>query len=208
MDVNVVSSAGTARGPLVGHFGGGSKNLGGRLDVRNVDMAPILNRAEWKTRVTGQADFTWTFSPAEIDFKFAGPHVEGFGYQAANVRAQGVYEVPRLADGRPGQAVLRFDASGAAYGATATTRATFRFSTPSRPLSYRLEGTFRNLDMRRLPDRALDAEARDPGRRQLYVRGAGARLDAARQRSTDSMVEGARFEPGTRARHRIAQSRS
>ena len=94
MDVNVVSSAGTARGPLVGHFGAGPKSLGGRLDVRNVDMAPILNRAEWKTRVTGQADFTWTFSPAEIDFKFAGPHVEGLGYQAANVRAQGVYEVP------------------------------------------------------------------------------------------------------------------
>ena len=116
-------------------------------------MAPILNKPEWKTRVTGQADFTWVFSPAEIDFKFAGPHVEGFGYQAANVRAQGVYEVPRLADARSGQAILRFDASGAAYGATATTRATFRFSTPSRPLSYRLEGTFRNLDMRRLPDR-------------------------------------------------------
>ena len=94
MDVNVVSSAGSARGPLVGHFGSGSKSLDGRLDVRNVDMAPILNRAEWKTRVTGQADFNWTFSPAEIDFKFAGPHVEGFGYQAANVRAQGVYEVP------------------------------------------------------------------------------------------------------------------
>ena len=98
MDVAVVSSAGTARGPLVGHFNGSSKNLGGRLDVREVDMAPILNRAEWKTRVTGQADFKWTFSPAEIDFKFAGPNVEGFGYRAANVRAQGLYQVPRLPD--------------------------------------------------------------------------------------------------------------
>ena len=195
MDVNFVSPAGTARGPLVGHFGAGPKSLGGRLDVRNVDMAPILNRAEWKTRVTGQADFTWIFSPAEIDFKFAGPHVEGLGYQAANVRAQGVYEVPRLADTRSGQAVLRFDASGASYGASATTRATFRFSTPSRPLSYRLDGTFRNLDMRRLPDRLSMPK--------LETQAAGNYSFEAQGRDwtgtgvlTDSIVEGARFESG------------
>ena len=204
MDVNVVSSAGTARGPLVGHFGTEPKSLGGRLDVRNVDMAPILNRAEWKTRVTGQADFTWTFSPAEIDFKFAGPYVEGLGYQAANVRAQGVYEVPRVTDarslrhgsGQAGQAVLRFDASGASYGATATTRATFRFSTPSRPLSYRLDGTFRNLDMRRLPDRLSmpKLETQAAGNYTFEAEGrdwiAGGKLD-------DSIVEGAHFAPGT-----------
>jgi autotransporter translocation and assembly factor TamB len=186
MDVDVVSSAGTARGPLVGHFGSGSKSLGGRLDVRDVDMAPILSKAEWKTRVTGRADFTWTFSPAEIDFKFAGPHVEGFGYQAANVRAQGVYD----------PAVLRFDANGAAYGATATTRATFRFRTPARPLSYRLAGTFRNLDMRRLPARLSMPK--------LNTRASGAyTFEAAGNNWTgsgtldDSIVEDARFEAGT-----------
>ena len=159
-------------------------------------MAPILNRAEWKTRVTGQADFTWTFSPAEIDFKFAGPHVEGLGYQAANVRAQGVYEVPRLADGRPGQAVLRFDASGASYGANATTRATFRFATPSRPLSYQLAGTFRNLDMRRLPDRLNmpKLETQAAGNYTFEVAG---RDWSATGKLDDSMVEGARFAPGT-----------
>lgn len=186
MDVDVVSSAGTARGPLVGHFGSGSKSLEGRLDVRNVDMAPILNRAEWKTRVTGQADFNWTFSPAEIDFKFAGPHVEGFGYQAANVRAQGVYEPARL----------RFDASGAAYGASATTRATFRFRTPSRPLSYILEGTFRNLDMRRLPDR-LKMPKLETQAAGNYSFEASGRDWTGRGKLSDSIVEGARFAPGT-----------
>ena len=189
MDVNVVSAAGTARGPLVGHFGSGPKSLEGHLAVNNVDMAPILNRAEWKTRVTGEADFTWKFSPAEIDFEFAGPHVEGLGYQAANVRAEGTY------DAGPGPAVLRFDAGGAAYGANATTRATFRFATPSRPLSYQLEGTFRNLDMRRLPDRLdmPDLETQAAGTYTFEVAGrdwvAGGTLD-------DSMVEGARFAPG------------
>ncbi len=195
MDVNVVSSAGTARGPLVGHFGSGVKNLGGRLDARNVDMAPILNRPEWKTRVTGQADFTWVFTPAEINFKFAGPHVEGFGYQAANVRAQGVYEVPRLADARSGQAILRFDASGAAYSATATTRATFRFSTPSRPLSYRLEGTFHSLDMRQLPDR-LSMPKLDTQAAGNYAFEAERGNWTGTGTLTESIVEGARFESG------------
>ena len=185
MDVDVVSSAGTARGPLVGHFGSGPKSLGGRLAIQNVDMAPILNREEWKTQVSGQADFNWRFSPAEIDFKFAGPQVTGFGYQAANVRAEGVYEPARL----------RFDASGLAYGATATTRATFQFANPSRPLSYRLDGTFRNLDMRRLPDRLsmpkLDTQA--AGNYSVDVRG---RDWSAAGTLADSVVEGARFEAG------------
>jgi hypothetical protein len=149
MDVDVVSSAGSARGPLVGHFGGGSKSLEGHLDVRDVNMAPILNREEWKTQVTGRARFDWQFSPAEVDFTFAGSRAEGFGYQAANVTAKGVYQ----------PALLRFDASGAAYGASATTRAEFRFATPRRPLTYSLDGTFRNLDMRRRLS-ARDAEAR------------------------------------------------
>ena len=186
MDVSVVSSAGSARGPLIGHFGTGSKSLEGRLEVRNVDMAPILNRAEWKTRVTGQADFNWTFNPAEIDFKFAGPHVEGFGYQAANVRAKGVYQPLEL----------RFDASGAAYGANATTRATFRFRTPSRPMSYRLDGTFQSLDMRQLPERLSmpELETTAAGKYSFEANGSdwtgGATLDS-------SIVEGARFEAGT-----------
>jgi autotransporter translocation and assembly factor TamB len=186
MDVDVVSSAGTARGPLVGHFGSGAKSLEGTLAVQNVDMAPILSRAEWKTRVTGQADFNWKFSPAEIDFEFAGPHVEGWGYQAANVRAEGVYQ----------PAVLRFNASGAAYGATATARATFRFATPSRPLTYRLEGAFRNLDMRRLPPRLSMPQLETQAAGHYTFEAQGRNWTAAGTLS-ESIVEGARFEPGT-----------
>ena len=186
MDVNVVSSAGTARGPLVGHFGTGVKSLEGTLTVQDVDMAPVLNRAEWKTRVTGQADFNWKFSPAEIDFQFAGPHVEGWGYQAAKVRADGVYQ----------PAGLRFNASGAAYGATATARATFRFATPSQPLSYRLEGAFRNLDMRRLPAR-LSMPKLETLAAGNYTFDAQGRNWTATGTLNESVVEGARFEAGT-----------
>jgi hypothetical protein len=112
--VNVVSTTGNAKGPLVGHFGDNPR-LEGTLDVRHVNMQPILHKKEWATDVTGQARFNWVFKPMRINFNFAGPEVEGLGYRAANVHAQGVYE-PSL---------LRFDASGAAYGATTTnTRAT------------------------------------------------------------------------------------
>jgi autotransporter translocation and assembly factor TamB len=182
MDVDVVSAAGTASGPLVGHFGSGAKSLEGRLNVRDVNMAPILNRTEWKTRVTGQADFKWAFSPAKINFTFAGPRVEGFGYEAANVRAQGVYD----------PALLRFDASGAAYGATATTRANFRFAEPRRPLSYTLDGTFGHLDMRRLPTRLSmpRLETQASGRYQFEANGPNWRGAAELDPST---VEGARF---------------
>jgi TamB, inner membrane protein subunit of TAM complex len=186
MDVIVVSSAGDARGPLVGHFGSGRKGLEGRLDVDNVDMAPILNRAVWKTNVTGQADFTWTFTPASINFKFEGPHVEGWGYQAANVRSQGVYEIGQL----------KFDATGAAYGATASTRAAFRFSTPGRPLTYSLAGSFQNLDMRRLPER-LSMPKLETQAAGLYQFEASAGEWRGAADLSDSTVEGASFKAGT-----------
>jgi hypothetical protein len=187
MDVAVVSAAGSAKGPLVGHFGRGAKSLEGRLEVRDVDMASVLNRKEWKTRVTGQADFDWTFSPAEIAFTFAGPRVEGLGYEAASVRAKGVYQ-PSL---------LRFDARGAAYGASATTRATFRFATPSRPLAYTLEGTFRDLDLRRLPERLPVPTLETQAAGQYRFESSG-RTWAGSAELQESIVEGARFESGTR----------
>ena len=187
MDVNVVSSAGSARGPLVGHFGDGSKSLEGRLDVRDVNMAPILNREVWKTRVTGQADFDWAFSPAEINFKFAGPHVEGLGYQAANVRAKGVYQ----------PALLRFDASGAGYGAAANTRATFRFATPAHVRCLTRSKVLSAISI------CVDcpSASRCPGsRHRLRATTSSSRAGgtgAGAPSLTTSTVEGARFEPGT-----------
>ena len=186
MNVDVASSAGSARGPLVGHFGSGSRRLEGRLDVRDVNIAPILNRDEWKTRVTGRAQFNWRFSPAQIDFTFAAPHVEEFGYQAANVAAKGVF--------RPG--LLRFDATGAGYGATATTSAVFRFATPSSPLTYSLDGTFRDLDLRRLPERLAMPKLESQTSGAYHFEATGRNWSGSGELE-ESIVEGARFESGT-----------
>ena len=153
--------------------------------MRDFNAAPVLNRPDWKTRVTGEAEFKWAFNPARIDFDFRGPRVEGFDYQAANVHAEGVYQ----------PALLTFDASGAAYGATATTRASFRFATPERPLSYSLAGTFANLDVRRLPERLSvpELETRAAGRYTFEAVGRNWRGEGTLREST---VEGARFDEG------------
>ncbi len=186
MQVDVVSSTGKASGPLVGHFGSGPKSLEGQLDVGDVNMAPILNRPEWKTRVTGRADFAWTFTPARIQFAFAGPLVEGFNYTAANVRAKGVFET-RL---------LTFEASGAAYGANATTKASFHLATPQKPLAYSLAGRFQSLDMRRLPQRLNmpDLATLAAGDYTFEATGRDWEASATLREST---VEGSRFEDGT-----------
>ena len=184
MNVSVKSSTGNARGPLVGHFGDNAR-LEGTLDVQHVNMQPILNKKEWATDVTGQARFNWVFKPIHVNFNFTGPEAEGLGYRAANVRAQGVFE-PSL---------LRFDASGPAYGTTATTRATFHLATAGRPLSYQLAGTFKNLDMRRLPAKlsmpVLDTQA--AGQYQFEANGANWRGSGTLD---DSIVEGAHFGRG------------
>jgi hypothetical protein len=185
MDVNVVSSTGNASGPLVGHFGNNS-GLEGTLDVQHVNMQPILNRKEWATDVTGRARFNWVFKPTRIKFDFVGPEVEGLGYRAASVHAQGIYE--------PG--LLRFDARGNTYGATASTNATFKFAAPGRPLTYQLAGDFRNLDMRRLPARLsmppLDTQAAG----QYKFEAAGPNWQASGTLD-DSIAEGAHFSAGT-----------
>ena len=98
---------------------------------------------------------------------------------------------------------LRFDASGAAYGANATTRAAFRFSTPSRPLSYRLDGTFRDLDMRRLPEKLAmpKLETQAAGNYSFEAQGRNWKGTGT---LSDSVVEGAQLRVGDGARHGIA----
>jgi autotransporter translocation and assembly factor TamB len=194
MEVNVVSSEGNAHGPLVGHFGANPSGLEGTLDVQHVDLQHIVNRPEWKTRVTGRAQFDWKFghptavgtgAPMKVNFKFAGPEVQGFGYRAENVQSQGIYTAPDL----------KFDASGAAYGASATTRASFHFPAAG-PMSYTLAGNFRNLDMRRLPPSLampkLDTVA--AGEYQFASNGHDWRGNGT---LAPSVAEGARFGSGT-----------
>ena len=99
----------------------------------DVDMAPILNRAEWKTRVTGQADFNWTFSPRTGRLPVCGAAC-GRLWLSGGRRAR---------EGRVPAGVA--DASMRAAPRTAPPPRRARRSDlppPARPLSYTLAGTF------------------------------------------------------------------
>jgi hypothetical protein len=194
MDVNVKSTEGNAHGPLVGHFGVPKPGLEGTLTVSNVDLQHLVNRPEWKTRITGQANFDWTFGhptavgagpPMKVTFKFQGPEVEGFGYRAENVRAQGVYNAPDL----------KFDATGSGYGAAASAKATFHFPA-SGPMTYTLAGNFQHLDMRRLPASLAMPKLETVAAGQYEFSSTGRDWRGSGTMS-ESTVEGARFGPGT-----------
>src|SRR4030095_868467 len=150
------------------------------------NMQPILNKKEWATNVTGRARFNWRFSPAQINFDFTGPDAAGLGYSASTVHARGIYE--------PAQ--LKFDASGLAYGATASTRATFNFATPRRPLAYDLAGRFGHLDLRRLPVKPAPPHLETVAAGEYQFDAAGANWRAS-GKLKDSVVEGAHFADGT-----------
>ena len=175
-----MSSAGTARGPLIGHFGTSRRaSAAGSTCAtstwRRFSIEPSGRRGSPGRRTSRD------FIPAEIDLNLR-PHVEGFGYQAANVRAQGVYD-PRAA----------FDASAAAYGAAATTRATFPFR--RRRGLCRIASKGRSaISICGVARASVDAEARDAGRRRIYVRGTGARLDRANAQRRG--CRGRHFAPG------------
>ena len=186
MDVNVRSSAGDASGPLVGHFGSGPKSLQGQLDVRDMNMAPILNRPEWKTRVTGRADFNWAFSPALNQFQLRGTTRRRIRLSGGGRAGQGRVPASAVAVRRKWCCVrCHCDHAGDVQ---------LRHGRPAACLW--LEGTFRNLDMRRLPDRLSmpKLETQAAGTYRFEARG---RDWTGRGQLDDSTVEGARFETGT-----------
>ena len=194
MEVNVASTEGNAHGPLIGHFGTKQPGLEGTLDVQNVDLEHLVNRPAWKSRITGQAIFDWKFGhptavgagqPMKVNFTFAGPEAQGFGYRAENVRAQGVYDAPNL----------KFDATGGGYGAAATTRATFHFPATG-PMTYTLAGNFRNVDMRRLPAGLSMPQLNTVAAGQYQFASTGRDWRGSGTLS-ESVVEDARFGAGT-----------
>jgi hypothetical protein len=194
MDVNVVSSEGNAYGPLIGHFGTPAPGLEGTLTVSKIDLQHLVNRPSGKRASRDRPPFDWTFGhptavgagqPMKVNFKFAGPEAEGFGYRAENVRAQGVYVAPDL----------KFDATGNGYGAAASARATFHFPA-SGPMTYALAGNFSHLDMRRLPPSLAmpKLETVAAGQYQFSSTGRDWRGSGTLSEST---VEGASFGAGT-----------
>ena len=155
--------------------------------MRDVNMAPILNRPEWKTRVTGRRRF-------QVGVQSGADQFQVRGAARRRIRLSGSERARARACYEPAQ--LKFDASGAAYGATRDHAGGVSFRDAGRPLSYALAGTFRDLDMRRLPER-LSMPELETRRRARYQFEASGRDWRGAAQLDESTVEGARFAAGT-----------
>jgi hypothetical protein len=95
LNMTLDSMAGRVMGPLIGDFEGPERSLRGSLELEGINLAPIL-QAVGNTRITGKTSFELRLpedahAQTSVSFKFAGPDVRAFGYEVANLKAEGIY---------------------------------------------------------------------------------------------------------------------
>ena len=199
LDLNISSEAGTVRGTLTADVKAPDFAARGRVDVKRLNLAPLVNNPAQRSDITGRADVNLRFASApasapfvdRIDgsFKFDGPSVTAAGYRADNVHATGTFE-----NGRIG-----LDARAAAYGGTGTARGFIRLPVKGRTVAFDLRGAADNVDLRRLPPQTgVPKLATDLAVAEYHVAGQGSSISgsAVLKRST---VEGATLSEGTTA---------
>jgi hypothetical protein len=118
MTVDVVTAAGSARGPLTLDATGPVRGLSGDLAIEEVNLEPFLHTPDAASRITGNARFDLRFpsatpgEPLDGTFTFRGPAAAAYGYEATDIQASG-----RITGRR-----LHLDTRATAYGGRATTR--------------------------------------------------------------------------------------
>jgi len=152
MDLDVRTEAGRLRGPLTTDLASPDFAFAGPLRVERLNLGPILKSPEQKSDITGdvQIDLTLPSAPqtaAASDrlggrFVFNGSRAIALGYDASDIKAAGSFK---------GSRITLASASARAYGARATTRGVIVLPQGRRPISFDLQGTAANVDLRRLP---------------------------------------------------------
>ena len=152
MDLDVRTEAGRLRGPLTTDLASPDFAFAGPLRVERLNLGPILKSPEQKSDITGdvQIDLTLPSAPqtaAAFDrlggrFVFNGSRAIALGYDASDIKAAGSFK---------GSRITLASASARAYGARATTRGVIVLPQGRRPISFDLQGTAANVDLRRLP---------------------------------------------------------
>ncbi|HSC29797.1 MAG TPA: translocation/assembly module TamB domain-containing protein, partial [Vicinamibacterales bacterium] len=197
LDLFVRSEAGKVRGQVTADLDRPELGFEGRLTLEQLDLAPILQDAEQRSDVTGDARFNLVLATVPEDagaldglsgtFRFTGPRVVAARYEARDVRVTG-----SLGGGR-----IVLDARANAYGGTATASGFIAPAAPGRPLALDLEGGAGGLDLRNLPPQVgAPRLATDLSIVRYRIHGTGGALTgtAAFNRS---MIEGATIADGT-----------
>ena len=203
LDLNVRSEAGNVQGQLTADVEGPAMGAEGNLQVERLNLARLLKDPAQRSDITGRArlDIQVAGTPQAAPilertrgtFSFTGPRVIAAGYQASNVDVSGRIQGPRIS----------LDGRAAAYGGTATAKGFVVAPSENRPLSFDLQGSANNLDMRNLPASAGAPQlATDLSIARYRVRGTGKTVEGEAQLNR-STVEGATLADGTVATFRL-----
>ncbi|HET7217557.1 MAG TPA: translocation/assembly module TamB domain-containing protein [Vicinamibacterales bacterium] len=209
MDLDVTSEAGLVRGQVTADFKPPDiRFAGGPVHVEHLNLGPIFKTPSQRSDITGDATFDVAILSIPSDapaldrldgtFKFRGPRVIAFGYDASQVSASGTIKGPKIA---------LADARVNAYGAAATTSGFIVLPQGKRAVAYDLQGTADGVDLRRLP-RALRIPrlATRLFLSAYHVRGTGTAASGTAAFRT-SEVEGATISDGTTGEFDFAPGR-
>ncbi len=198
MDLDMKSEAGLVRGQLMTDLRGPDFAFAGPLHVERLNLAPILKSAAQQSDITGDVriDLTLPANPSGAPvfhrlggtFTFTGPRALALGYAATDVRAKGSFKGPR---------VTLAGSVAHAYGASATARGLIVLPEGRRLVSYDLQGTAADVDLRRLPP-SMRAPKLDTvlSLSDYHVKGSGTTVTGSATLN-ESVVEGATIAPGT-----------
>ena len=152
MDLDLTTEAGLVRGQLMTDLRSPDFAFAGPLHVERLNLAPILKNPAQRSDITGDVriDLTLPSNPAsDAGVPSARGHVHLQRPTRARARVRGHPRAARrLVQGTTNHARgLR----ARAYGASATARGLIVLPEGRRPVSYDLQGTAADVDLRRLP---------------------------------------------------------
>ena len=209
--LNVQSEAGDAHGVVTADFKSPDLGVGGEVNVRRLDLAPLLKNPAQRSDITGHArlDVRVASAPAgaavfdrlRARIVFDGPAVTAMGYSATAVRATATLERRRI---------TIVDSRANAYGGSATARGFIVTpAAPGRPTVFDLAGSATHVNLRQLP-RKLNVPhiQSDLSASAYHVKGSVARTatvegNATMRRSTiadGTIVDGTTAEFSTQTR--------
>ena len=206
LDLDVKSEAGAVRGQLMTDFKKPDLRFAGAARLERLNIGPILKRPDTRSDITGDAaiDLTVRSEPAALPafdrlggtFNFRGPRVAAFGYQGTNVVAAGSLKGPHI---------TLAAARATAYGGGATARGVIVLPANARPVSYDLQGSAREVDLRRLPPlmRAPYLET-NLSVFDYHVRGKGTTVEGTATLDS-SKIEGATIASGTTVEFQVGK---
>ncbi|HEY7286258.1 MAG TPA: AsmA-like C-terminal region-containing protein, partial [Vicinamibacterales bacterium] len=144
-DIQLDGTAGAASGRVTLDTTVPGWHAAGAIDIRRLNLARWLNRADRPSDITGHVTFDLALElgrhfPRGV-FSFSGPHAAFMEYAADDVKAQG-----QLTE----REVRIAQAGGVAYGAAVDTRDSSIGL--DAPFPFRFQGSVAQIDLRKVPD--------------------------------------------------------